>query len=259
MKKKQKLTVLITIILILFTATTVQATYQSRSSGTVVKNALVKDTTGFMTTVRQMEASGQVMGLSETINTSSGEATSASNNIDVHMQKNTEYGAMLILGVSDYGKQTGYIHQGQSIANGGFIYPTTTGNKSGVYELGNDNLREWVAGGGTSAFSGYRPKYFNSYGTTASVQHRGDATVETLNSTTRKGWQQAGNANWLGDAGYAFCRANGGGAFSYNGNYSPFVTYSRSRCCRVWCWILMMFCPLPLGVGAGKVMHYTYF
>ena len=111
MNKKLKLTTLLLIAIICIATTNVQATYQSTNTGTVVKNNLVNGTTGFMTTVRQMEASGQVMGLSETVNTTTGVATSTSNNIDVHMQKNTEYGAMVILAVSDYGKQTGYIHK----------------------------------------------------------------------------------------------------------------------------------------------------
>ena len=70
----------------------------------------------WMMNVRKMEELGGAMGLGETINdnlTSSG----ASNNIDVHMQKNTEYGALAILSASSYGNPN-KINSGE----------TTTGN-----------------------------------------------------------------------------------------------------------------------------------
>ena len=220
MNKKLKLTTLLLIAIICIATTNVQATYQSTNTGTVVKNNLVNGTTGFMTTVRQMEASGQVMGLSETVNTTTGVATSTSNNIDVHMQKNTEYGAMVILAVSDYGKQTGYIHN----TTGGLA--TTTGNKSGVYELGT-NI-EFVAGGQSTAFSGYNARYYNHYTTTESLQHRGDATVET------KKWQGSATygAGWITSNGQSFRRADGGVSFSYYAAL-PTSSYYRTCCCCV--------------------------
>lgn len=206
MNKKLKLTIFLMLALICIVTTTVHATYQSRSYGRTVENALINGTTGFMTTVRQMETSGQVMGLSESINTSTGLA-SRSNNIDVHLQKNTEYGAMLILGVSDYGKQTGYINN----TTGGLA--TTTGNKSGVYELGTG--MEWVAGGVSSAK--YNSRYYNLYSSTESQQHRGDAMVET------KKWQSSSSADWVDRSDGGFQRGRSG-VFSYS-NYTVDKSY----------------------------------
>lgn len=69
--------------------------------------------------VRKMEELGGAMGLTETLNDNLTSTTS--NNIDVHIERNTEYGAMAILSVSNYGNPS-------KIKNG----ETTTGNKSGI-------------------------------------------------------------------------------------------------------------------------------
>ncbi len=73
----------------------------------------------YIVNVRKMEALGGAMGLTETLNDNLTSTTS--NNIDVHMEKNTEYGAMAILSASNYGNP-GRINNGE----------TTTGNKSGI-------------------------------------------------------------------------------------------------------------------------------
>ncbi len=83
-----------------------------------------------MTEIRKMEQLGGAMGLSESINsdlTTNGDP----NNIDVHMQKNTEYGALAILSASSYGNPS-KVNDGE----------TTTGNATGVVMKINS---EWVA------------------------------------------------------------------------------------------------------------------
>ena len=88
--------------------------------------------TEYMKNVRKMEELGGSMGLSESINddlTTNGD----SNNIDVHMQKNTEYGALAILSASSYGNPN-------KIEDG----DTTTGNVTGAVMKLNS---EWVAAG----------------------------------------------------------------------------------------------------------------
>ena len=74
----------------------------------------------WMKNVRKMEEQGGAMGLSETLNDNL-TSSSSSNNIDVHMQKNTEYGALAILSASSYGNPN-KINDGE----------TTTGNATGV-------------------------------------------------------------------------------------------------------------------------------
>ena len=73
-----------------------------------------------MINVRKMEELGGTMGLSETLNDNL-TSSSTSNNIDVHMEKNTEYGALAILSASSYGNPN-------KVEDGN----TTTGNVTGV-------------------------------------------------------------------------------------------------------------------------------
>ena len=93
-----------------------KAALQANGNGN--STATVND---WLINIRKIEAIGGTLGLAAGINgnlTDSGET----NNIDIHMQKNTEYGAMAILSASAYGNQ-------KKIADG----ETTTGNKSGIY------------------------------------------------------------------------------------------------------------------------------
>ena len=120
-----------------------------------------------------MEGSGQGLGLSEEIDTSTLLSKGASNNIDVHLQKNTEYGAVLLLGASDYGKQGAtkearYMNTGATTGND--VQASTTGNKYGVYEMGYKDMNtsqssyyEWTAGGLKSAFGSIAPRYRDEY------------------------------------------------------------------------------------------------
>ncbi len=148
----------------------------------------------WMMNVRKMEELGGAMGLGETINdnlTSSG----ASNNIDVHMQKNTEYGALAILSASSYGNP-GKVNDGE----------TTTGNATGVVMKFNN---EWTAAsleGGLDTYSAkYRNYYMQNY-----VAKRGDAITET------NGWHGS-SSRWYfysSPKTVGFVRGNAG-IFSY--------------------------------------------
>lgn len=123
----------------------------------------------WMIKVRQMEAIGGAMGLSESLN-SNLTASSESNNIDVHMQKNTEYGAMAILSASAYGNPN-------KIVSGG----TTTGNVTGAVIKFNN---EWVAAMNDERMSATYLKdavnrYKNFYPGKSQVSKKGDAMLET--------------------------------------------------------------------------------
>lgn len=124
--------------------------------------------------IRKMEETGGTLGLTDTINTTDlTSSASTSNNLDIHMEKNTEYGAMAILSASAYGNQN-KINSGE----------TTTGNKSGVYINLN---KEWVSAGsltGYAQFENANVKYKNAY-TTKYVAKVGDAISETA------GWHES--------------------------------------------------------------------
>ena len=143
--------------------------------------------------IRNMEATGGAMGLSETIN-SDLTSSSGSNNIDVHAMKTTEYGAIAILSASSYGNPS----NDQAIT-------TTTGNNTGV--ILKTSAWEYTSGG-----IGTQSKYFDAYGS----QKVGDA----LNVCNY--WHKASNCSWIVDAGFYFVRGKGG-IFSFNhDNYNNY-------------------------------------
>lgn len=160
----------------------------------------------WMINIRNMESTGGTLGLDATIGSDLLD-TSTLNNLDIHMEKNTEYGAMAILSASSYGNPN-------IIADS----DTTTGNKTGVVIKLNS---EWVAAGAitsasiySSANSRYKDNYSISY-----VAKYGDSIKET------EGWHgtTSGN-NWLiTDRASALARSLSTGIFSYNGNGDFYV------------------------------------
>ena len=137
----------------------------------------------WMLKVRQMEVIGGTLGKSETINTNSTDgnrllATSTSNGLDCHMEKNSEYGALVLLSASAYGNP-GKIETGD----------TTTGNCTGVVI----NLNNEIVSAGTvtasanyyNAHDRYKDIYYESYS-----PKKGDAIRETA------GWH-GGKTDWL--------------------------------------------------------------
>ena len=125
--KKTKISIVLLIMMtaLLILMPTSKAALQS--NGSTVANQSLND---WFINIRKMESLGGTLGLTETINAdlTSG---SGSNNLDIHMQKNTEYGAIAILSASSYGNPN-------IIASG----ETTTGNETGIVMNLN---KEWVA------------------------------------------------------------------------------------------------------------------
>lgn len=217
MKTKKILIILSTLLLaVVFINNKSYAVLQS-NGGTVA----TKDIGTWMTQIRNMEAIGGSLGLEETI---AGNllTNGDTNNLDCHMEKNTEYGAMAILSASSYGNP-------EKIENGG----TTTGNNSGV--VININ-KEWTAAGILSACSQYAnasARYKNTYsqGSGYSVTYakkNGDAITET------SGWHGSGASTWISSAAHRYpnfketakdaaglLRAYSGSIFSYYG-YSQY-------------------------------------
>ncbi len=171
MKTKKILIILMLIMSfsLIFQINTVQAALQANGNTVVTKN---RNT--WMTEIRKMETLGGTLGLQEEINTTNLTATGESNKLDIHMQKNTEYGAMALLSASSYGKP-------DKINNG----ETTTGNPTGVKIEGN---KEWVAAQFTDYMgkTNYANRYINYY-TLSDNKKSGDALLET------QGWHGAQN------------------------------------------------------------------
>ena len=172
MKLTKRIIVMFLIVLsVLLETNNVNAALQS-SGGTPAKYVA----NNWIIPIRQMESIGGGFGLSETINTNL-TPSSGSNNIDIHMEKNTEYGAMAILSASSYGNPS-------KITSG----KTTTGNETGIVI----NLSgEWISAGTqyTTIFKSIHNKYKNIY--SGNTTKKGDATTET------NGWHgTSGNVWW---------------------------------------------------------------
>ncbi|MEI3395470.1 MAG: hypothetical protein V8R82_07260 [Clostridia bacterium] len=190
----------ITITSVLFGAMVLNGTTSSKavlqSNGNTGATYNLND---WMVNVRKMEELGGAMGLSETLN-SNLTASSDSNNIDVHMQKNTEYGALAILSASSYGNPN-KINDGE----------TTTGNVTGAVMKLNS---EWVAAGNLSsvtncanAVSRYKNyeegnvTYKDYYYYLDYTKRNGDAITETY------GWYGSSNSRWI-NVGYWISGSN---------------------------------------------------
>ncbi len=177
-----------------------------QANGDAIKTDTINN---WMINIRKMQASGGTLGLTDTINN---DLTSTNHNLDIHMEKNTEYGALAILSASSYGKPN-------KIQNG----ETTTGNATGV--VMNIN-KEWVASGSVEtgnyvknfkiAKSRYKNIYKKDY-----VAKTGDAIGETV------GWHGSNNSTWLNIitwSGYAhesggLVRSISGSIFSYSAEF----------------------------------------
>ncbi len=204
MKTKAKLfgCIIVLSVIMMYIPTKSKAGLQA--NGESVKQDSINN---WLLNVRQMESSGGTLGLTDSINqTNLTSSAETSNNLDIHMEKNTEYGAMAILSASSYGKPD-KVNDGE----------TTTGNKSGIYININ---KEWVAAGALTKSSRYvnaNPRYKNYY-TDNYVAKQGDAIEET------KGWHESGASTWLSgfypNESSGLLRAYGGSIFSYYGRGS---------------------------------------
>lgn len=177
----------------------------------------------WMMNVRKMEELGGAMGLSETVG-SNLTSSNGSNNIDVHMQKNTEYGALAILSASSYGNPN-KINSGE----------TTTGNATGVVMKLN---MEWVAAGYLTGIDNYKNAVlrYKNFVNVPEVGHWTDGNVyanyevkagDAIEET--KGWHGSDSSEWIrfiakgnidGNQRFPYAgllRSYSGSIFSYNG------------------------------------------
>ena len=220
MKEKTKLQTKLTALAVTLFAAAVLPTGHVKAALQSNPNTQYKtnyNPTTWMTQIRQIETSGNAMGLSETLDTTSLIATSESNGIDVHMMKSTEYGAIAILSASGYGNPQTL--QSSSVK-------TTTGNKTGIYFSGSN--WEWVAGGlEGSIFSGVNSRYFDTYSGYQASARIGDALGSA--STTNPGcagWHSASGSYWVSSS-YPYFVRGSGGLFSFSNYSASSSSYAR--------------------------------
>ncbi len=200
-KKILILTLIVFCVIILLTPA-VHASFQSigvnnpfEASGDDYGDESINTLEKYMLEIRRMETSGAGLGLNETINSNT-LLSETSNKIDVHMEKNTEYGAVVLLGASNFGKQGQSIEERkmqEGSITGSTKQASSTGNKYGVYELSyyiNKNSKitntiSWYYDSTASVIENFynsnkiANRYVDIYiNRTPKI---GDATIETLN------------------------------------------------------------------------------
>ena len=229
MKEKTKKKFIVALIMLLAIAVLpvgqAQASLQSNPN-TQYKSSDQKKPGDWIKQIREMETGQGSMGLNETLNGNL-TASSESNNIDVHMMRSTEYGAIAILSASGYGNP-------QTLQNSST--KTTTGNKTGVYFSGTNY--EFVAGGlSGSAYNGVDKRYYDAYGTNNSSSYDYDTNKSNAKvgdalgdgTTANKGcakWHSASYANWVVSSFPYFIRGVGG-LFSFGNSYATFTFWGR--------------------------------
>ena len=206
MKKILITTVLITAGIVAIGGNTSKAALQANA--TTHASPTSKTGAYWIEEIRKMETSGQTMGLTETLGTDL-TSSSGSNNIDVHMMRTTEYGAMAILSASGFGNPKKLSEVSTK---------TTTGNVTGVYI--NTSNYEWTAGVGASNTVGKNARYYDLYTTSNSSAKVGDA-LGTASATNPgcAGWHGAGYSSWISSTDCGFRRGQGG-IFSFVANGS---------------------------------------
>ena len=192
MKKLKLIAVLMAILM----TTNVHAALQSRPGGTPLYDGSAN---GYFEGFRDMEKEGGPLGLRATFETNSSKSyieTSTSNNIDSHMCKNSEWGAVAMLSASDYGAGNGKVNYSYDSTTKIYnLSASTTGNLTGVFGMYSAMLNlQWVAGGiKSSLVSNYDAnsignapvRYVDFYQDGQSDVYNdrflpGDATYETL-------------------------------------------------------------------------------
>ena len=212
MRKVMMTTMLVTAGILMIGGTSSNAALQANMTTHNAKGT--KTGAQWIEQIRQMETAGQTMGLNETLNTDL--TPVESNNIDVHMMRTTEYGAVAILSASGFGNP-------KKLSE--VSIKSSTGNVTGVY-MGN--RWEWTAGVCSASTVRKNARYYDLYTTSNTSAKVGDAMGS--GSTTNKGcagWHDAYHASWIRGTDYYYKRG-GTGLFSFNGlnNYWSSTTTS---------------------------------
>ncbi len=174
--------------------------------------------------IRQMQEMGGTLGRIDTINTTN--LTSGATDLDIHMEKNTEYGAMAILSASAYGNPN-KINVGE----------TTTGNSSGIVINLNGERTSAVCPTITDQnFRKASNRYKDIYEVEAYKAKLGDAILETQNwhgstNTITNDWIDYDNhvsiLRGYKDSIFSFSGYNGG---QYQGAAAKNKKYASRAC-----------------------------
>ena len=222
------LVILFAIILIMaMLMPTAFAASNLQSNPTTGSSLQKKYASEWMIPIRNMEQGYANSGASEELNA---DATSkTSNDIDVHMMKTTEYGAMAILSASEYGIGNKVTTTAQGNNSG-----SLTGNKTGV--IIDTKVWECTASTAGDDFTVSDKKineiYYNKYSVSEESARGGDALIDCME------WHNSAAGKWPQRSNGGILRGNGGlfsfGNYGYGGYYyySPNHAGSGTWCAR---------------------------
>lgn len=241
MNKKITIACIFALMLTIVLTPDVMAALQSRPGVTPLVNT---NANTYFKEMRNMEAEGGVLGLSATFEevvTGTGnyektwKETSDSNDIDAHMIKNSEWGAVAILSNSKYGAGIGGVKNTTSTTTGGDVSNSTTGNAYGVFGMYGTTARiEFVAGtynGANATYMwdmGYIRYSFLRYRDMSTQIDGGGIPGDAMTET--KNLSGGGGIN-LRDA-YPIIQRGNNGILSYNStnsSYGSAANYIGSR------------------------------
>lgn len=213
MKNMKLISTIIIIGIIILTSGNVKAAIQANVNTQYTTSKVVTD---WIKEFRNMEKTNYGMGLNEKLNTDL-TYDGDSNNIDVHMMKSTEYGAIAILSASGYGNPS----NAQEITS-------TTGNNTGV--MLNTKEFELVAGGNKGySFKEVNERYYDAYHESNNLNSAkiGDA-LGSANSDNPgcAGWHGATESNWF-TWGWNYFQRGKGGIFSYSYQNDSISSFGR--------------------------------
>lgn len=199
------------LIAIMLSSSQVQAAIQSNPNTHYIKQYR---SIYWISYFRNMEKVGEALGLSETIDGTTLLSTSESNNLDSHMIKSTEFGAIAILSASGYGNP-------KTLKDS--IMKTTTGNETGVYmsySTGGGYLENVAGGRSGYIFGGVDGRYYDAYTIYQDSAKVGDAlgTATTVNPGCDR-WHSA-NGAWSIDTTRVYMQRNYYGIFGTNSTNS---------------------------------------
>ncbi|MBR6689496.1 MAG: hypothetical protein IKL68_05720 [Clostridia bacterium] len=236
----KKLKILAVVCSLLMT-TNVYAALQSRPGVDAKRDATVENMFNY---IRDMESEGGALGLSANFATNATtkeyEETTSSNNIDTHLCKNTEWGAIAMLSASNYGAGNGNVKNNYNSTTKTYgVTASTTGNMTGVFGMFSGAAGgEFVAGGVVSQLTvwpcdGLKTvslRYIDNYKTGTSSSDfsnyiPGDATYETRTFSGNGGFFVTSGTSSL------FYRGNSYGIFNFGTSYGG-ESYGSRAC--VW-------------------------
>ncbi len=131
-------------------------------------------------------------------------------NLQSHLIKNSEWGAVVYLAQSKYGRNGVELSRAIDCVTGGIVAESTTGNNYGIYDLHGGRM-EYVAAGlsanAISIFGSINAKYYDAY--VSYGDRYGDAIRETSSSSS-------GTTAWYSDFSYFVTSSY---PFLYRGGY----------------------------------------